>query len=490
MNGVIGMLGLLLKTPLSEAQQHQAYLAKTSANALLGIINDILDFSKAEAGKLELEERDFSLQEMLGDFCEVISYRAQEKGIEVVLNMTGVESSLIRADSGRIHQVLNNLVSNAIKFTKEGHVLIEVSLLEGDNLTARLKIKVTDTGIGIPEDKIAILFDSFSQVDTSTTRQYGGTGLGLSIVEQLVTLMNGDVEVSSVLGEGSSFDVDIEVKLSQDSILVKPKGKVEGKRVLIYDENIVSSNALCSQLKHWDMNVTVSRNVDNFLNTYDDSFDIVFIEKSENSFTLLYEVKKYDKTKAVLVTSLRDSGGVDEYMKIGYDAHYPKPVTTNDLLKALDKLCKNNKNEGALKCNNKKEEKFSEKWPLNAKVFVIDDNKVNLLVAHGILEEMGLEADMANNAQEAFDILLNTQNNPYSVVLMDCQMPVMDGYEATRSIRNGLAGDSYVSVPIVAMTANAMEGDKEKCFESGMNDYISKPIDVNLLESILREYIK
>ena len=488
MNGVIGMLGLLLNTPLTESQKHQAYLAQTSANALLSLINDILDFSKVEAGKLELEERDFNIRKMFGDFSEAIAFRAQEKGIEIVLDMTEVDTIMVCADSNRIRQILNNLVSNAIKFTDVGYILIEVSLSKVDDIYARLHVKILDTGIGIPQDKMETLFDSFSQVDASTTRKYGGTGLGLSIVKKLASLMNGDVIVNSILEKGSEFNVDIEVKLSKDRSLSVPNIDVKGKKALIFDENRVSAEALCLQLEHWGMVTLASQNIEDFIRLYDDSFDILFIEKNEDTYRVLREVKKSGDTKTVLVTSLRDNGEVAKYIEAGFDANYPKPATTDDILKALSTLGDDFTKQDLLVSAEDVEAESS--WPQSVKILLVDDNRVNLLVAEGILEEMGLEADIANNGEEAIKTLLNSNDDPYSIVLMDCQMPIMDGYEATRVLRDGLAGERHKDIPVVAMTANAMDGDKEKCFTSGMSDYITKPIDAKLLESTLKKYLK
>jgi len=486
MNGVIGMLGLLLNTPLNESQKHQAYLAQTSANALLSLINDILDFSKVEAGKMELEERDFNIRKMFGDFSEALAFRAQEKGIEVVLDMTEVDTLMVSADSNRIRQILNNLVSNAIKFTQEGHVLIKVSLFKVDETSARLKVRVSDTGIGIPEDKIPMLFDSFSQVDASTTRQYGGTGLGLSIVKQLSHLMNGDVSVSSKLQEGSEFCVDIEVRLSKDTSIVMPEVAIKSKKALIFDKNSTSAEALCLQLEHWGMKVSVVATLAEFIQLCNESVDIAFIEKDEDSYTALHKAKESAKTRAVLITSLSDDSKVDEYVQAGFDTHYPKPATTDDILKALNTFAKDFTSEIAIR----EEEDVQEKrWPADVKILLVDDNRVNLLVADGILEEMGLEADVANNGQVAIEVLSNSRET-YSLVLMDCQMPIMDGYEATTAIRDGLAGEKHKNIPVIAMTANAMDGDKEKCFASGMSDYISKPIDAKVLEKTLRKYLK
>ena len=491
MNGVIGMLGLLLNTELNETQRHQAYLAQSSANALLNLINDILDFSKFDAGKLELEQQDFNVRKEFGDFAEAMAFKAQEKGIEVVLDMTDVDTLMLKGDMGRIRQILTNIVGNAIKFTSKGFVSIDVSLLKKNANEAILHISVKDSGIGIPEDKIDTLFDSFSQVDASTTRKYGGTGLGLAIVKKLSKLMQGDVSVKSEYGKGSEFLIDITVALSDNQTIVLPRVAVNDKTALIIDESYRSAKALSRQLEHWGMRVYSCKSEEELLSLKDEKIDIFFINKDANSLALFRELKEqqiYSNTRFILLTSLEESGNVAEYMSAGFDAHYPKPATSDDILAALDTLQRVDKKETLVLQTPHKEETNAKEWSSEPKILLVDDNKVNQLVANGILEEMGLEADVANNGLEALEILKNTQESPYSIVLMDCQMPEMDGYEATQAIRSEKAGAIYKEIPIIAMTANAMEGDKEKCFASGMDDYLSKPIDPEKLERLLQQY--
>ncbi|EDZ63257.1 multi-sensor hybrid histidine kinase [Sulfurimonas gotlandica GD1] len=356
MNGVIGMLGLLMNTKLDETQRRQASLAEGSAKALLTLINDILDFSKLEAEKMELDNIDFNLRDELETFRDTIAIKAQEKGIEVILDTSDIKTDIINADLGRIRQILFNIVGNAVKFTSKGHVLIKASLTLVDKVNARLILKMSDTGIGIPNDKLDRLFESFSQVDASTTRKYGGTGLGLAIVQKLCSLMGGKIDVKSDLGHGSTFTVDIGVKLSKSSSLVK---------------------------------TPIADNIE------------------------------FDK---------------------------------------------------------------------NTKVLLVEDNQTNQIVAQGILNSFGLNADVANNGIEALELLKDSAKK-YDVVLMDCQMPELDGYDTTRAIRDAKAGKAYISIPIIAMTANAMAGDKEKCSIAGMDDYLSKPLDPELLRSTLAKWL-
>ena len=360
MNGVMGMLRLLLKSDLTKTQYHHAQIAQNSADSLLTLIDDILDFSKVEAGKLDVEELEFNICDLLDDFTESISFRAEEKGVAIVLDRVDIEYALIRSDSGRLRQILNNLVGNAIKFTNDGEILIKASLNEDKNSIMRLCIDITDTGIGIPEEKIGLLFDSFTQVDASTTRKFGGTGLGLAISKKLSELMGGEIKVTSKLGVGSTFSFNIAVKISENSHL---------------------------QANH--------------------------IEVNDNRHSL--------------------------------------------------------------------------NWPNNTKILLIEDNKTNQLVANGILEEFELSADIAENGIEALEKL--NSSSGYTLILMDCQMPQMDGYETTKAIRSSKGGEEYKNIPIVAMTANAMQGDREKCIVSGMNDYITKPINPVELQNALKKWL-
>ncbi len=493
MNGIIGMLKLLLKTELTDSQRHQAYLAQTSADALLTLINDILDFSKVEAGKLDLENIKFNLSEEVGNFAEAIAFRAQEKGVEVILDTTEVDRKYLISDIGRIKQILNNLVGNAIKFTHEGYVLIKLSLIPIDDGRAKLQIFVRDSGIGIPKTKIATLFDSFSQVDASTTRKYGGTGLGLAIVKQLCTLMKGSVKVTSTEGRGSEFSVEIEVSLPEEIHYIEPRIDVKGKKVMIIDRCIIAAGALHRQLLYWGMDIKVSEDVSSLFSNPDEIFDIIFISKDDNtleSLALIQADKKFQNSKLVLMTSLKEALSTSKFLDAGFHTYYPKPATVSDILKALDTL--SDKFDLPQLKNSNLESEDGLSFSKDIRILLADDNKVNQLVANGILEEFGLKADVVNDGLEALESLKNAreESSAYHIVLMDCQMPNMDGYDATRAIRDSQTGVENRDIPIVAMTANAMQGDKEKCFSSGMNDYLSKPIDDNKLKKILLKYLK
>jgi signal transduction histidine kinase/CheY-like chemotaxis protein len=497
MNGVIGMLGLLLKTKLDDSQRHQAYLAQSSANALLALINDILDFSKIEAGKLEIENIEFDICKVLGDFSEAIAFRAQEKGVEIILDMVNIKQSLIYSDPGRVRQILNNIVGNAVKFTSEGYILIKVELVQSQDKKGRLLIDVQDTGIGIPQDKIATLFDSFTQVDASTTRKYGGTGLGLAIVKQLCTLMNGNIKVSSKEGEGSLFHIDIEVGLVEDAPLITPPLSLEDKKILLLDIVEMDITVLKKQLQHWGMEVYSSMELEEGMALLDESFDIVFVDArmvAKNTQAFAQKFKKSPKLrdiKLVIMTSIIERGDIELFASAGYDGYFPKPITYNDLFSALNVLSKDF--IGLQQSLHSLSKPISKKikWPQDVRLLLVDDNETNQLVAKGILDSFGLDVEIANNGKEAIDAMIEAdrENKPYSLIFMDCQMPIMDGYAATTAIKNAQAGEIYKDIVVIAMTANAMQGDKERCFASGMDDYIAKPIDPEILKSKLIDHL-
>ena len=496
LNGVLGMLGLLKNSTLTEVQSHQLTLAESSAQSLLTLINDILDFSKVDAGKLELENLEFNLRDEMGEFAEAIGHRAQEKGVEIILDVRKVERQLVIGDPGRLRQILNNLVGNAIKFTKVGEVLITASLEEINKTEGRLKVSIKDTGVGIPKDKLSILFEAFTQVDASTTRKYGGTGLGLSIVEKLCTLMGGSVSVESIENKGSTFSFDIALNLPKERTLVLPSVTIENKRVLIVDDNELNREILSEQLHYWGMNTFEVEDGEKALELcaqevkkgHKPPFEIALIDMhmpKMDGASLGKKIKEnpdFKNIKMVMMTSLGSRGNATEFKNIGFNAFFPKPTTTKDLYKALNVLVEDAQalSESDNFITKDKLHAMDEKhiWPEGTRILLVEDNMTNQIVANGILETFGLYADTANNGQEALHALkeaLKTQ--PYSLVLMDCQMPVLDGYEASDAIRKGKAGEENKNIPILAMTANAMEGDKEKCLLAGMDDYISKPIN-------------
>jgi len=511
MNGVLGMLGLLLKSNMDEGQRHQAKIAQASAQSLLTLINDILDFSKIEAGKIELENIEFNLRNELGDFAEAISFRAQEKGVELILDVKNVERTIVLADPGRLRQILTNLVGNAIKFTSKGEVVITASLDVIDEKSAKLYFSVKDSGIGIAEDKIDALFDSFSQVDNSTTRKYGGTGLGLSIAKQLTELMGGKIDVQSKEGIGSIFSFSIDVGLSERSSIVIPRVDVTGKSVLIVDDNEVNLEIVREQLLYWGMEVTEASSAAEAIELLKAKIDknvippfgIALLDmhmpevNGEELGKEIRSIKECDSMKMVMMTSLGSRSEAKVYAELGFNGFFSKPTTTKDLFNALNILIEDS---DALESsapiltrdsiNILEEELETIQWPEDTRILLVEDNATNQVVALGILETFGLSADIANDGKEAISALrASYDTHPYTLILMDCQMPVMDGYETSSSIRDGKAGDINKKIPIVAMTANAMKGDREKCLIAGMDDYLTKPINPDALLEMLKKWL-
>jgi len=505
MNGVLGMLGLIKHSKLDEIQAHQISLAESSAQSLLGLINDILDFSKVEAGKMDLENLEFNLRDEIGNFAEGIGHRAQENGIELIVDLIQVEHQLVICDPGRLRQILNNLVGNAIKFTHEGEVLITAVLSEKSKTEGQLHISIKDTGIGIPEDKMKDLFESFTQVDASTTRKYGGTGLGLTISKKLAHIMGGSVHVSSVEGEGSTFSFDISVGLHEEKHIVMPHVDIQDKRILIIDDNALNREVVSGQFVHWGMQVFEAYDAQNSLAVCEEHasnanspFDIAIVDMQMpdmDGAMLGKQLKSlYPQMKLVMMTSLGSRGDAQTFKDLGFSAFFPKPCTTRDLFHALNVLIDGadafHNSDDFITSDNLHAMSEENSWSQHTRILLVEDNMTNQIVANGILETFNLHADTANNGEEAIIALKDAlEVKPYTLVLMDCQMPIRDGYSATEAIRKGEAGDENKKVPIVAMTANAMQGDKEKCLNVGMDDYLSKPINPDKLQEALQKWL-
>lgn len=511
MNGVLGMLGLLSHSALDETQRHQMQVASNSANSLLVLINDILDFSKVEAGKMELEMIEFNVRDELGEFVEAIAFRAQEKELELILDTTRLKRTSVITDPGRLRQILTNLIGNAIKFTHRGEILITVNLEEVDAKNGRLRIDVCDSGVGIATDKIDKLFQTFSQADNSTTRKYGGTGLGLAIVKKLCELMNGTISITSVEHEGSTFHVEIGVRLGEITSLSIPSVSVEGKSVLVVDDNETNRAVLRGQLEQWGMDVYEAEDPIiafdycqiRIAQGYIPPYDVALLDMQMPNMdgadlgAELRNIPQCDGMKMVMMTSLGHRNDAARFAEIGFDAFFAKPTTTKDLLNALKVLFDDREAHEAANplitrdyLGTLQEELSEVIWPLNTRVLLVEDNHTNQVVAQGMLKVLGLEADIANNGLEALEAMqLALETVPYTLILMDCQMPEMDGYEASVEIRKGHAGDVYKQVPIIAMTANAMAGDREKCLISGMNDHMSKPINLGSLKTTLIQWL-
>ncbi len=499
MNGVIGMLGLLQRTKLTDQQKHYAELANNSASSLLRLINDILDFSKIEAGKLELELIEFNIMDMFSDTIDALAQRANEKNIALVLDVKDIEVPVVKGDPGRIRQVLTNLIGNAIKFTQNGSIVIRANIADIENGVRTLSCSVSDTGIGIPEEKVKTLFDSFSQVDASTTRKFGGTGLGLAIVKQLCELMGGDVSVDSQLGVGSAFTFNVRLLSASSSLVDIPDCVSDKKIIFVVSVNNIIREAMCSQLSKWGFSVTEDEDITALLEKTstlgDDGFSMAIISErilSEYNGDLVRSIRndqRFSQMHVVVMLDTDQSYDENYYSSLGFSAVFSKPVTPKKLRSILQVL-NHEIDEKVMAVDQLIESETT--LPViskaDARILLVEDNVVNQQVALGVLEALGYSADLANNGIEAVVALSSAPEDArYDLILMDCQMPEMDGYDAARAIRAGKAPNP--DIPIVAMTANAMKGDKEKCLNAGMNDYLSKPIDPGKLLAALHRWL-
>ncbi|WDE03376.1 response regulator [Thalassomonas viridans] len=498
MNGVLGMLGLLSNSTLTTEQQHRVTVAENSAKALLSLINDILDFSKIEAGKIELEELDFDLRHLLEEIALSMAFRADEKSLELLLDVTGIDSSMVIGDQSRLRQIVINLVSNALKFTHEGEVVITASLEQYNSEHLKFICSVRDTGDGIAADRISVLFDSFTQADVSTTRKYGGSGLGLTICKRLCQLMQGDIRVSSELGKGSCFTFEVLLKPSARSVKVMPRVDISRLHILVVDDNATNREIYRHQLEHWGASVAEAQSGETALalcrQHKENLFDIALIDMhmpemdGESLAGAIRQQPGLDAMKMILMSSMPEVSEHQVLYDMGFSGFFTKPVATSDLFDALSVVAAEAEvsqepativTRGYLDTFGRKPLTFQPlpAWPVNTRILLVEDNQVNQLVAQGLLQELSLDCDFAGNGFEAIAGLRESpQDAPYTLIFMDCQMPELDGYETTRRIRAGKAGERYLKVPVVAMTANAMKGDKEKCLAAGMDDYLTKPL--------------
>jgi PAS domain S-box-containing protein len=492
MNGVIGMTGLLLDTDLSAEQREYADTVRKSGEALLMVINDILDFSKIESGKLSIEHFGFDLRLVLEEVCEMLAPRADEKVVDIVLQYPPGLSSHFIGDAGRIRQVVTNLVGNAVKFTQKGHVLITVQCLQKDAENAEMLVSVSDTGIGIPEDKIGALFQKFTQADSSTTRRYGGTGLGLAISKQLIELMGGTIGVSSQLGQGSTFWFRLPLPLDAQPAPL-PVTELRGLRVLIVDDIEVNRRVVHEQITGWGMrngNFAAGEEALEALRAAQeegDPYQVAIVDyqmPTMDGATLAATIKADPRIKDTVVVMLSSIGNWSEVRRLegaSIDACLVKPVRNSQLLNTLvnvwSRQVERSTQERALAQLQQATAQparptFAGKFAgLSVRVLVVEDNVVNQKVAARLLERLGLRADVAANGKEAIHML---DLMPYDLVFMDCQMPEMNGYEATREIRRIENGSRRVR--IVAMTAEAVSGTRDRCLAAGMDDFISKPV--------------
>jgi|GEM_PF-6359042 len=499
MNGVIGMTGILLQTQLSAEQREYAETIKHSADALLTVVNDILDFSKIEAGKIDLEEVEFDLRSVIEDAADVVAQRADEKQLELAVMVQQGLVEAVRGDPVRVRQVLLNLLSNAVKFTATGEVVLralaEPVSVHGDD-PMLVRFEVTDTGVGIHPDHLSRIFDSFTQADSSTTRSYGGTGLGLTISKQLVELMGGQIGVESELGRGSTFWFTCRLERAVNRApSVKERRSLRGVRVLIVDDNHTNRVILEQNLAGWAVRVHACVGAREALEEMvraaaeGDRYELAVLDyhmPEMDGLQLAAAVRDHPdlrNTKLVLLTSSARRGDTRLARGSGIDGFLTKPVKTSALYDCLTAVLARTPAATPAPMITTYTLAVTEAAQ-HQRLLVVDDSRVNQRVATRILENMGHRVDVAGNGVEA---VAAVRGDAYAAVLMDCQMPEMDGFEATMAIRR-LEGTAK-HTPIIAMTAGAMKGDEEKCIAAGMDAYISKPVNPERLALILARLV-
>ncbi|HSP14055.1 MAG TPA: response regulator [Thermoanaerobaculia bacterium] len=494
MNAIIGMSRLLLDTELDDDQRELAGTVHTSAEALLSIINDVLDFSKIEAGKLLVEAVDFDIRKTVESVVDLIAEKAQRKHVEIGVLFDHELPAMLRGDAGRIRQVLTNLGTNAVKFTDSGgEVILHLSLVHADEKVVDVRFSVTDTGIGIPRDVMSGLFQPFTQADASTTRQYGGTGLGLAISKQLVEQMGGAISVDSAPGKGSTFSFTLPLLRAQ-SEQSPARAELEGLRVLVVDDNEMNRRVLLHNLAAWKMK---SDEVSNGLQAVarlreaaasKEPFQIAILDMfmPEMDGVTLARLIKSDReisgTRLIMLTSLADRPAATVLRETGIDSALTKPVKQSALFDAIADAVGVPADAG----RETQVRKPAAAAPIRAdvRVLVAEDNPVNRTVTLKQLRKLGIVAEAVSNGAEVLDVL---DRVPCDLVLMDCQMPVMDGIEATRRIRGGEVRGRRT--PVVALTASALHGDRERCLETGMDDYLSKPVSESELLRVMERWL-
>ncbi|MDM4015480.1 PAS domain-containing protein [Roseiconus lacunae] len=497
MNAIIGMTDLLLDTRLDATQRSFLSMVQESGEALLSIINDILDFSKIEAGKLEIEPQTFDLRESIGDTMKTLGLKAHAKGLELAFRVEPTVPRYVVGDAGRIRQILVNLVGNAIKFTEQGEVFVDAKVKQLDKDTLVLTLRVQDTGVGIPPERCEAIFQEFEQADTSVTRRFGGTGLGLAISTRLVSLMGGTIEVDSEVGRGSTFEFDLQLGVADNAESSATRGLVYvgGTKVLVVDDNSTNRAILQEMFSNWGMNPVLAESGEVALKLLREA------EREDQPCKLIVtdihmpELSGYDLVKTVrddpslaetpiiILTSAGRQGDQALNIELQIAERLLKPVKQSEIFDAIVRTLGVN---GAEDEQSHPSEQCSDASLAGLRVLLAEDNVVNQKLAIGVLTRLGIQVTVVNDGQAAID---QTNAEVYDAVLMDVQMPEVDGLAATEQIRKR-EQSTGCHVPIIAMTAHAMKGDRERCLDSGMDDYIPKPIRIGTLKEKLGEIIE
>jgi signal transduction histidine kinase/CheY-like chemotaxis protein/HPt (histidine-containing phosphotransfer) domain-containing protein len=508
LNGVVGMVTLLSGTPLSEEQREYVEMARLSSDTLIGVVSDILDVSKIEAGRLELEQQDFDLHELITASRDVLAHEAEAKGLELRAGIGEGVPNAVRGDRLRVGQVLGNLLANAVKFTADGEVSLEVSAVERTNVATVVRFAVRDTGIGIAADRLTTLFDPFTQADVSTTRSYGGTGLGLTICRDLARLMGGTIGARSELGKGSVFEVSIPFAPAVGELLASsPAVELRGLRVLVVDDNIANRRILEAYVASWGMRATSARDagqaLSQLLSAADDGepFDVALLDlkmPGENGIELARRINGSPRlrgTRLILVSSADEERA--ELEADGVRQRLTKPISQSSLLDAIAAAMHgalahadaalahpDPSTATAILPGGRANEQSARVAHTGRRVLIAEDNFVNRMYVERLLTRGGYEVDAAVDGRQVLTLL---SQRDYDLVLMDCQMPELDGYDTTREIRRREAATGGRRIPIVAMTAAATDEIRHKCLDAGMDDYLSKPLgDGELQQSLER----
>ena len=498
MNAVIGMAHLALQTELTPKQADYVRKIQRSANSLLGIINDILDFSKIEAGKMHMESVDFGLDEVLDNVSTVVGVKVHEKELEFLMDTTQDVPLALVGDPLRLGQVLINLCNNAVKFTEEGEIVISTKLVEKQDEWVMLQFSVRDTGVGLTEEQKGKLFKAFSQADMSTTRKYGGTGLGLTISKRLVNMMGGEIWVESEPGKGSEFIFKAKFGLASKFSRrhLEPSVDLRGMRVLVVDDNASSREILQSLLETMSFEVTVAASAEEGIAELEKEarsrpYRLILMDwkmPGMDGIKASEEIKRHpslpQKPKIIIATAYGREEVMQKCEKVGVDGFLLKPVGQSVLFDAIMVAFGKESSEGEAVARVSGGDEEELRKIRGARVLLAEDNEINQQVAKEILEQAGLVVSIANNGKEAVEMV---REGSFAAVLMDIQMPVMGGFEATQEIR---MEEGFKDLPIIAMTAHAMAGDREKSIEGGMNDHVTKPIDPDQLISALAKWIK